>query len=126
MHSVRRVERRATADCLWVVALWHGGAQRVRGLLSLLSQSLCCGSGGRQQSGRCCECWQELSSAAWHPVRTDSLVATSFFRIRIVSSPKIGLTRLCIHPWQVMKWSDGSYLEDQDMWWLSGIHRCWI
>lgn len=24
---------------------------------------------------------------------------------------------------QVMKWSDGSYLEDQDMWWLSGIHR---
>lgn len=33
---------------------------------------------------------------------------------------------------QVMKWSDGSYLEDQDMWWLSGIHRwvvgmgCWL
>ena len=26
-------------------------------------------------------------------------------------------------PAQVMKWSDGSYLEDQDMWWLSGIHR---
>ena len=26
---------------------------------------------------------------------------------------------------QVMKWSDGSYLEDQDMWWLSGIHR-WV
>lgn len=24
---------------------------------------------------------------------------------------------------QVIKWSDGSYLEDQDMWWLSGIHR---
>lgn len=24
---------------------------------------------------------------------------------------------------QVMKWSDGSYLEDQDMWWLSGIFR---
>lgn len=24
---------------------------------------------------------------------------------------------------QVMKWSDGTYLEDQDMWWLSGIHR---
>lgn len=24
---------------------------------------------------------------------------------------------------QVLKWSDGSYLEDQDMWWLSGIHR---
>lgn len=23
----------------------------------------------------------------------------------------------------VMRWSDGSYLEDQDMWWLSGIYR---
>lgn len=27
------------------------------------------------------------------------------------------------HPVQVMRWSDGSYLEDQDHWWLSGIHR---
>ena len=27
-------------------------------------------------------------------------------------------------PSQVLKWSDGSDLEDQDMWWLSGIHRC--
>lgn len=24
---------------------------------------------------------------------------------------------------QVFRWSDGSYLEDQDQWWLSGIHR---
>ncbi|KAL0397637.1 UNVERIFIED_CONTAM: Beta-galactosidase, partial [Sesamum calycinum] len=24
---------------------------------------------------------------------------------------------------QVMRWCDGSYLEDQDHWWLSGIHR---
>lgn len=24
---------------------------------------------------------------------------------------------------KVVKWSDGSYLEDQDMWWLSGIYR---
>ena len=23
----------------------------------------------------------------------------------------------------VVRWSDGSYLEDQDQWWLSGIHR---
>ena len=23
----------------------------------------------------------------------------------------------------VLRWSDGTYLEDQDMWWLSGIHR---
>ena len=22
-----------------------------------------------------------------------------------------------------MRWCDGSYLEDQDHWWLSGIHR---
>lgn len=24
---------------------------------------------------------------------------------------------------QVMRWSDATYVEDQDMWWLSGIHR---
>lgn len=24
---------------------------------------------------------------------------------------------------QVIKWSDASYLEDQDMWWLGGLHR---
>ncbi|KAF3778695.1 Beta-galactosidase [Nymphaea thermarum] len=24
---------------------------------------------------------------------------------------------------QVVRWSTGSYLEDQDHWWLSGIHR---
>jgi len=24
---------------------------------------------------------------------------------------------------QVMRWSDGSYMEDQDHWWMSGIHR---
>lgn len=24
---------------------------------------------------------------------------------------------------KVFRWSDGSYLEDQDHWWLSGIHR---
>jgi len=24
---------------------------------------------------------------------------------------------------RVYQWSDGSYLEDQDMWWLSGIFR---
>lgn len=24
---------------------------------------------------------------------------------------------------QVMRWSDGSYMEDQDQWWLSGIYR---
>lgn len=35
----------------------------------------------------------------------------------------------CVHPGKnllavrVYQWSDGSYLEDQDMWWLSGIFR---
>ena len=31
-----------------------------------------------------------------------------------------GLNTLAV---QVIQWSDGSYLEDQDMWWLSGIFR---
>ncbi|MGO0308677.1 beta-galactosidase [Endozoicomonas acroporae] len=31
-----------------------------------------------------------------------------------------GENRLCA---MVIRWSDGSYLEDQDMWWLSGIYR---
>ncbi len=32
----------------------------------------------------------------------------------------IGMNRICV---QVLQWSDGTYLEDQDMWWLSGIFR---
>ena len=31
-----------------------------------------------------------------------------------------GENRLAV---RVLRWSDGSYLEDQDMWWLSGIYR---
>ena len=31
-----------------------------------------------------------------------------------------GRNRICV---MVLRWSDGSYLEDQDMWWLSGIFR---
>jgi beta-galactosidase len=31
-----------------------------------------------------------------------------------------GANRLCV---MVIRWCDGSYLEDQDMWWLSGIYR---
>ena len=34
---------------------------------------------------------------------------------------ELSAQRCC--PVQVMRWSDGSYLEDQDHWWLSGIHR---
>ncbi|GLJ49794.1 hypothetical protein SUGI_1057420 [Cryptomeria japonica] len=42
------------------------------------------------------------------------------------------ITEICYEPGsskenilavQVIRWSDGSYLEDQDHWWLSGIHR---
>lgn len=33
---------------------------------------------------------------------------------------KVGENTLAV---QVFRWSDGSYLEDQDMWWLSGIYR---
>ena len=32
----------------------------------------------------------------------------------------VGTNRIAV---QVMQWSDGTYLEDQDMWWLSGIFR---
>ncbi|WP_052444383.1 glycoside hydrolase family 2 TIM barrel-domain containing protein [Flammeovirga sp. OC4] len=38
----------------------------------------------------------------------------------ITSYLKEGKNRLAV---QVFRWSDGSYLEDQDMWRLSGIHR---
>ncbi len=31
-----------------------------------------------------------------------------------------GRNRLCVI---VLRWCDGSYMEDQDMWWLSGIYR---
>jgi len=33
---------------------------------------------------------------------------------------QIGFNRITV---QVLQWSDGTYLEDQDMWWLSGIFR---
>ena len=33
---------------------------------------------------------------------------------------KTGANRIAV---MVLRWSDGSYLEDQDMWWLSGIFR---
>jgi beta-galactosidase len=33
---------------------------------------------------------------------------------------KTGHNRLCV---LVLRWCDGSYIEDQDMWWLSGIYR---
>ncbi len=38
----------------------------------------------------------------------------------ITDIAQIGINRIAV---QVLQWSDGTYLEDQDMWWLSGIFR---
>ena len=38
----------------------------------------------------------------------------------ITDIAQIGSNRVTV---QVLQWSDGTYLEDQDMWWLSGIFR---
>ena len=38
----------------------------------------------------------------------------------ITDIARIGMNRITV---QVLQWSDGTYLEDQDMWWLSGIFR---
>ena len=38
----------------------------------------------------------------------------------ITDIAQLGINRIAV---QVLQWSDGSYLEDQDMWWLSGIFR---
>ncbi|AMO58550.1 beta-D-galactosidase [Endozoicomonas montiporae] len=47
----------------------------------------------------------------------DSRLAAAFDLSPYLQS---GENRLCV---MVIRWSDGSYLEDQDMWWLSGIYR---
>ena len=38
----------------------------------------------------------------------------------VSSAIRCGENRLAV---QALRWSDGSYMEDQDMWWLSGIFR---
>ena len=38
----------------------------------------------------------------------------------ITAMVKVGANSIAV---QVMQWSDGTYMEDQDMWWLSGIFR---
>ena len=38
----------------------------------------------------------------------------------ITDIAQIGINRIAV---QVLQWCDGTYLEDQDMWWLSGIFR---
>ncbi len=47
----------------------------------------------------------------------DSCLAAEFDITKYIKS---GRNRVAV---QVFRWSDGSYLEDQDMWRLSGIHR---
>lgn len=63
-----------------------------------------------------CYCWVDGVLLGYHqdsgmPVEFDITSALSW------DCPKHLLTV------QVLKWSDGSYLEDQDTWWLNGIFR---
>jgi beta-galactosidase len=53
----------------------------------------------------------------WVGYGQDSRLPTEFDLNRYLIDGKNQLTVM------VMRWSDGSYLEDQDMWWLSGIFR---
>ncbi|KAE9526084.1 beta-galactosidase [Testudinibacter aquarius] len=53
----------------------------------------------------------------WVGYAQDSRVAAEFDLTEFVQA---GENRLAV---MVLRWSDGSYLEDQDMWWLSGIFR---
>ncbi|RBI59499.1 glycoside hydrolase family 2 [halophilic archaeon] len=39
---------------------------------------------------------------------------------RLTDEVSVGINTIAV---KVIRWSDGSYLEDQDMWWLSGIFR---
>ncbi|CAM9104921.1 unnamed protein product, partial [Ectocarpus fasciculatus] len=51
----------------------------------------------------------------------DSCLSAEFDISDIVKSG--GLSAAHLLACQVTRWSDGSYLEDQDKWWLSGIYR---
>jgi len=53
----------------------------------------------------------------WVGYAQDSRLASEFDLSEYLLVGKNQLTVM------VMRWSDGSYLEDQDMWWLSGIFR---
>ncbi|MGL5948920.1 MAG: glycoside hydrolase family 2 TIM barrel-domain containing protein, partial [Aeromonas sp.] len=56
-------------------------------------------------------------NGAWVGYSQDSRLAAEFDLTPHLQSGKNRLAVL------VLRWSDGSYLEDQDMWWLSGIFR---
>jgi len=51
----------------------------------------------------------------------DSRLPAEFEITELCHSPDSGKENVLAV--QVLRWSDGSYLEDQDHWWLSGIHR---
>ena len=51
----------------------------------------------------------------------DSCLPAEFDVTEIMNSG--GLSAVHLLACQVTRWSDGSYLEDQDKWWLSGIYR---
>jgi len=53
----------------------------------------------------------------WVGYSQDSRLPAEFDLTNYLSTGKNQLTVM------VLRWSDGSYLEDQDMWWLSGIFR---
>lgn len=53
----------------------------------------------------------------WIGYSQDSRLAAEFDISHVL---KEGTNQITV---MVMRWSDGSYLEDQDMWWLSGIFR---
>ncbi|SJL83375.1 beta-galactosidase [Vibrio palustris] len=56
-------------------------------------------------------------NGVWVGYSQDSRLPAEF---DLSSQVQQGRNRLTV---MVMRWSDGSYLEDQDMWWLSGIFR---
>jgi beta-galactosidase len=53
----------------------------------------------------------------WVGYSQDSRLAAEFDLSEFL---KPGINSIAV---MVIRWSDGSYLEDQDMWWLSGIYR---
>ncbi|MGL5431118.1 MAG: beta-galactosidase [Vibrio sp.] len=56
-------------------------------------------------------------NGAWVGYSQDSRLPSEF---NLDSYLEVGENTLAV---MVIRWSDGSYLEDQDMWWLSGIFR---
>jgi beta-galactosidase len=56
-------------------------------------------------------------NGVWVGYSQDSRLMAEFDLSTVLTAGENQLTVM------VMRWSDGSYLEDQDMWWLSGIFR---